>query len=92
MSLMTAQEIARAGIRPHEVKTESVLTLQEKKSRWEIVGIELHVLVNAPGLEEEAFHKATRNAKAKCPISYSLKIPVKVTAKNETAEHAPVLA
>ncbi|HZQ26019.1 MAG TPA: OsmC family peroxiredoxin [Terriglobales bacterium] len=92
MSLMMAQEVARAGVRPHEVKTESVLTLQEKKARWEITGIELHVTVNAPGLDEASFHKLTRNAKARCPISHSLNVPVKLSAKYETVEHAPVLA
>src|SRR5437868_3568805 len=42
MSLMLAQELSKHGVKPEMVKTESVLTLQEKNKHWEIVSIELH--------------------------------------------------
>jgi lipoyl-dependent peroxiredoxin len=91
ISLMTAQELAKAGVRPHEVKTESVLTLEEQRKHWEIASIELHLTAVIPDMDEEEFHKIVRAAKSKCPISHALKVPVKITAKHEV-EPAPVLA
>ena len=91
MSLMTAQELAKAGVRPHEVKTESVLTLAEQHKRWEIVSIELHLNAVIPQMDDEEFRKVVRTAKSKCPISHALKVPVKVTAKHEL-EQVAVLA
>jgi osmotically inducible protein OsmC len=83
MSLMMAQELAKNGVRPQEVKTESVLTLEEQKRHWEITSIELHLTAVIPHIEEEEFHRIVRIAKTRCPISHALKVPVKVTVKHE---------
>lgn len=90
MSLMLAQELAKVGIRNDSVKTEAELTLDEKKGRWEIIEICLNVSASLPEADAEKFHKATRNAKSRCPISRSLQVPIKLKATLEQAAHALV--
>jgi organic hydroperoxide reductase OsmC/OhrA len=87
MSLMLAQELARVGVKAEQIKTESILTLQEKKGHWDVSGIELHLTATAPHMDEDIFQHVTRTAKGKCPISRALKVPIKLVAKLETVEH-----
>ena len=88
MSLMLAQELAKVGIRNDVVKTEAELTLEEHKGRWQITGIELQVTATLPELDAEKFHRATKAAKTRCPISHALNVPVKLTSTIEPAVHA----
>jgi len=90
MSLMMAQEMARAGIRNEQVQTEAELTLEEHKGRWEITRIDLHVTTSLPELDAEKFHKACKAAKSKCPISHALNVPIKLTTTLEPVAHASV--
>ncbi|HVO80123.1 MAG TPA: OsmC family peroxiredoxin [Terriglobales bacterium] len=87
MSLMVALESAKVGLKPDHVRTESVLTLEEKKGRWEITGIQLRVSAGIQDADEEKFHKAIRSARARCPISRALKVPIKMTTKLEAVAH-----
>jgi lipoyl-dependent peroxiredoxin len=88
MSLMLAQELAKVGIRNDVVKTEAELTLEEHKGRWQITGIELQVTATLPEIDAEKFHRATKAAKTRCPISHALNVPVKLTSTIEPAVHA----
>ncbi len=88
MSLMVTQEMARAGIRQEYVKTESILTLEEQKHRWHISGIHLNITSHVPQVDVKKFEQACRNAKAKCPISHALKIPIKLTMQLEESHAA----
>ena len=87
ISLMVARESVKVGLKPDHVRTESVLTLEEKKGRWEITSIQLHVSAGIPEMDEEKFHRAIRGARARCPISHALKVPIKMTAKLEAVTH-----
>jgi len=88
MSLMMAQELAHVGIRNDMVQTEAELTLEEHKGRWQITGIDLHVTTSLPELDADKFHKACKAAKAKCPISHSLNVTIRLTTTLEPVEHA----
>ena len=88
MSLMMAQELAKIGIRNDMVQTEAELTLEEHKGRWQITGIDLHVTTSLAELDADKFHKAFKAAKAKCPISHSLNVPIRLTTTLEPVEHA----
>ena len=88
MSLIIAQELAKLGIRNDLVKTEAELTLEEHKGRWQITGIELQATTTLPERDAEKFHKACKSARAKCPISHALNVPIKLTAKLEAETHA----
>jgi osmotically inducible protein OsmC len=83
MSLVLARETAKAGLKPDQVKTEAVLTVEEKRSNWEITKIEVHVTAVLPEMDEEAFHKVSRNAKNHCLIARALNIPISMTTKLE---------
>jgi lipoyl-dependent peroxiredoxin len=88
MSLMLAQELAKLGIRSDHVRTESELLLEEHKGRWVVTGIELNVTTDLPQHDAEKFHRACRSAKAKCPISHSLNVPIKLNATLEPVPYA----
>ena len=83
MSLMFASEMARAGLKDRYVKTEAQLTLEEKKSHWEITGIQLNVVATVPEVHAKKFQHVAESARVKCPISRALKIPIKMTVKEE---------
>ena len=86
VSLMIAQELAKAHLKYDEVKTEAVLTLHEKPSHWEVSEIELQVTCALPEKDAEKFQKLAKIAKSRCPISRALKVPVRMTARLETLE------
>ena len=88
MSLIIAQELAKVGIRSEFVRTESELTLEEHRGRWQITGIELHATTNLPERDAEKFHQACKAAKTKCPISHALNVPIKLTATLVPDTHA----
>ncbi len=88
MSLIISQELAKLGIRNEFVKTESELTLEEHRGRWQITGIELHTTTNLPERDAEKFHQACKTAKTKCPISHALNVPIKLTGALVPDTHA----
>jgi lipoyl-dependent peroxiredoxin len=83
ISLMVASEMAKAGLRDEYVKTQSQLTLEEKEGRWDITGIKVNVVASVPEAHATKFQHVAESAKAKCPISRALKIPIKMTVKEE---------
>jgi lipoyl-dependent peroxiredoxin len=87
MSLMVTQEMARAGLRHEYVKTESILTLEEQKHRWHISGIQLNITTDVPQADAEKFEHACNSAKAKCPISHAMNVPIKMTALLQAETH-----
>ncbi len=86
MSLMVVQEMRREGMKPELVKTESVLTLEEKKGQWDVTGIDSNVTVSLPGASEKRIQHAAMIAKGKCPISRALNVPIKIKAKVQAVE------
>jgi len=91
VSLMVAQEMARAHLRPEDVRTQAELKLEETRGHWKITGIELSVSAHLDPKDAEIFIQASKRAKAKCPISHALKVPVKMTASVLEPEHALVV-
>lgn len=88
MSLIITQELTKLGVRTEFVKTESELTLEEHKGRWQITGIELRATTDLPERDKEKFQQACKTAKTKCPISHALNVPIKLTATLEPELHA----
>ena len=76
-------EMAKAGLRDEYVKTQSQLTLEEREGRWDITGIKVNVVASVPEVHATKFQHVAESAKAKCPISRALKIPIKMTVKEE---------
>jgi len=92
MSLMVASEMAKAGLKDEYVKTESQLTLEEKEGRWDITEIRLKVVAAVPEVHAKKFQHVAESAKAKCPISRALKIPIKMTVKEELEQNVVAAA
>ena len=90
ISLIVAQELAKADIHHEAIKTESSLTLQQKQGHWEILEIDVEVSTSLSSSDEDAFHRAVRNAKQRCAITRSLKVPLKLTSKVEAGEPVSV--
>jgi organic hydroperoxide reductase OsmC/OhrA len=88
MSLIITQELAKLGVRTEFVKTESELTLEEHKGRWQVMSIDLRATTNVSERDAEKFQHACKSAKAKCPISRALNVPIKLTATLEPELHA----
>jgi organic hydroperoxide reductase OsmC/OhrA len=85
---MVTQEMSRAGLKQEYVRTESILTLEEKKHRWHIAGIQLNVTADVAQAHAEKFEHACKSAKTKCPISCALKTTIKMTTQLQAAPHA----
>ena len=83
VSLMIAREMAKVGLKDEYVRTESKLTLEEREKHWEITGIQLDVVASVPEVHAKKFQHAAEHAKAKCPISRALKVPIKMTVREE---------
>ena len=83
VSLMVAREMAKVGLKDEYVRTESQLTLEEREKHWEITGIQLNVVASVPEVHAKKFQHAAEHAKAMCPISRALKVPIKMTVREE---------
>jgi lipoyl-dependent peroxiredoxin len=90
VSLMVAQEMAKAHVKYDHVKSEAVLTLQEKAGHWDVVEIDVSVSTQVAERDAAKFQKAARLAKGKCPISRALKVPIKLSARLEPVEELVV--
>lgn len=91
ISLMVAKEMCKAGLADEYVKTEAQLTLEEQKNHWEITGIQLNVVASVPEIHVKKFQHIVESAKAKCPISNALKVPIRMTVR-EQLETSPAVA
>jgi len=87
VSLMVTQEMAKVGFKEESVRTEAVLTLAEKKGRWEITDLHLTVSSCVPDADIEKFAHAAKIAKGRCPISRALNVPITMTTKLQPATH-----
>ncbi len=82
--------MAKVHLKYEQVKTEAVLTLQEKAGCWDVSGIELEISTHLPQRDAGRFQKCANLAQAHCPISRALKVPIKMVAKLEVSQ--PVFA
>jgi lipoyl-dependent peroxiredoxin len=83
ISFTFAKEMVLAGLPDEHVRTESHLTLEEKKGNWEITGIQLNVVATVPEIHARKFQSVAENAKARCPITRILRVPIKITVQQE---------
>jgi organic hydroperoxide reductase OsmC/OhrA len=83
MSVMVAKEMVKAGLKDKQIKMESQLTLEEKEHRWEITGVPLNITADVPEIHIKKFEHVVGSAKAKCPTTHALKVPVKVSVKEQ---------
>lgn len=80
ISLMFAQELARAGVRPHEIRTNARLKIEEIEDLWTITEVQLDVSVDADDIDPEAFKTIAETARMRCPISRALNATITMDA------------
>lgn len=80
MSLMVAQELARAGFRPEIIRTKAEIKLQDIEALWTITDLHLEVSVQVKDMDPEHFKVVAETAKQRCPITRSLKANITMDA------------
>jgi osmotically inducible protein OsmC len=71
-SMALSAALGDAGTPVDSVKTSATVTLRPVDGTPTITTIALSVVGNVPGVDEEAFQAAAREAKAGCPVSRAL--------------------
>jgi lipoyl-dependent peroxiredoxin len=71
-----------AGFPPAELKVTAAVNIVPIEEHWEIIGIELDLTGDVPGITEEKFQEIAGAAKLNCPVSRALQaVPITLTAK-----------
>lgn len=79
-SMALSNGLAKAGTPPTSVDTTAEVTFQPGTG---ITGIVLRVVGAVPGITAEQFEEAAQDAKAGCPVSQALSVPITLEARLE---------
>jgi osmotically inducible protein OsmC len=77
-SMALSHELAQAGHTAERLETSATVTFQPGEG---IKGSALTVVATVPGLSEDEFFAAADAAKAGCPVSSALSVPITLDAK-----------
>ena len=77
-SMALSFALANAGHAPERIQTTAAVTFEAGKG---VLGSHLLVSARVPGLTEEQFEAIAQDAKANCPISKALSIPITIEAE-----------
>jgi len=83
-SMATAFQLAGAGFPAEELKTEAQLTMTSGASGWSISAIKLVLRAKVPGIDGAKFQELADAAKAGCPVSRALSVPITLDAQLES--------
>lgn len=72
--------LTNAGHAPTQLQTKAVLTLEKQPIGFTIVGIVLKVTGTVPGITATQFADLAAAAKAGCPVSRALNVPITLEA------------
>jgi osmotically inducible protein OsmC len=81
MSLIVAQELARAGFKAESIATRAEINVKEVDALWTITDIHLDVSVQVKDMDPEHFKAVAEAAKRRCPITRTLKANITMDAK-----------
>lgn len=73
-------QLTNAGHVPTQLRTKAVLTMEKQSIGWTITAIVLKVEGTVPGVDAAKFAELAANAKAGCPISRALAVPISMEA------------
>jgi lipoyl-dependent peroxiredoxin len=68
-SMALAHDLETAGHPAARIETSALVHLSKSRDGFSIPQIELETSVEAPGLDDETFHRLAQTAKEKCPVS-----------------------
>ena len=80
-SMALAFQLTNAGHPPTELRTEAKVELVKGDAGWSIPSIKLSVVGVVPGIDAAKFAELAANAKAGCPVSRALAVPITLDAK-----------
>ena len=83
-TMALAFKLTGAGHPPTELRTEAKVELVKKEAGWSIPSIHLTVTGVVPGLDQAKFAELAADAKANCPVSKALSVPISLDAKLES--------
>lgn len=78
-SMKLTFELGKAGFTAQEINSEAVMSL-ENEGGWVAKKMTLNVQASVPGITAEQFQEIAEFAKANCPISKMLTLPVELNA------------
>jgi lipoyl-dependent peroxiredoxin len=77
-SMALSLALDQAGTPPESIQTTAAVTFEAGKG---VLGSHLLVSARVPGITEEQFEAIAEDAKANCPISQALSIPITIEAE-----------
>ena len=83
-SMATAFQLAGAGFPPDELRTEAQLTMTSGAGGWSISAIKLVLRAKVTGIDGAKFQELADAAKAGCPVSRALAVPITLDAQLES--------
>jgi len=84
-SMALSAELEKVGLTPAEISTQAMVTIEKQDSGLRVSGIRLDVHAKVPHADPAVFQAAAETAKAGCPVSRMLNVPITMTAELEEA-------
>lgn len=73
-------QITNAGFVADSLSTQADLTMEKQETGWSITSIVLKLQGKVPGISAEKFQELAQAAKAGCPVSRALSVPISLEA------------
>jgi osmotically inducible protein OsmC len=70
--------LTREGNKPETIDVKAKCSLEEQGDWYRVSAIDLEVRATVPGMSEEDFQRAARDADAQCPVSKALRGDVEI--------------
>ena len=87
-SMALSAQLANDGLRPEQIATEAIVSLEKQESGFAITAVHLQVSACVPGATAEGFRKAAESAKSGCPVSKVLNARISMDARLEEGRAA----
>lgn len=79
-SMALAFTLAEAGFKATEIKTNAKVSLDKDGPGFAIKDVKLSISASIPEIDDKRFQAIASEAKANCPVSKALKVPISLTA------------
>jgi lipoyl-dependent peroxiredoxin len=81
-SMAASFALTAAGHVPEELRTTAEITLEQQQSGgFAMTKVVLSLDARVPGISDEDFHRIAAQAKANCPVSKALSLPIELEAR-----------
>ena len=68
--------LEKAGFTAESLSTRATVTIEPAGGGFAITGIHLELTGSVPGIDAGKFKEVAEDAKANCPVSAALKVPI----------------